>query len=201
MILIGMCTRAQLWLTLAWALIYLPLYIGIIPRAHAQSAASLRCEDSATCAELYKKALSLSRAGSNEDALRLYQAAYKVRADPRLLYNAGRILHRTGRPGEAVTYYQRVLDSGINVGDIRPKATEYLAQAQAEISQLPKVAGTLSLANSPSTSSAPPIPVYKRPWFWAVIGVAGAAVIGGVVAGVVVRLTPPRGTQPFEQQP
>lgn len=158
-----------------------------------------RCADSATCAELANKARSLSSEGKSEEALKLYQAAYQVHSDPRLLYNTGRILHRTGHPSEAASYYQRVLDSGINEGDMRQKAAEYLRQAQAEQAQATKPINTSVLTITPPTSLASTVPVYKRPWFWVVIGTAGAALVAGVVAGIVIHTTPPSGTLPFKQ--
>ena len=174
---------------------------AVLLRMPAYASPPTRCEDSPACTELANKARSLSSAGKSEDAMKLYQAAYQVRPDPRLLYNTGRILHHTGRPGEAASYYKRVLDSGIDEGDLRQKVTGYLVQAQEESAQASQVPSTAGDSFIQPSSAKPAEPAYKRPWFWAVIGVASAVVVGGVVTGVVIGTMPKPPTdiyRPFE---
>jgi hypothetical protein len=58
------------------------------PRAQAQKGPQARCDASPACTELLQKAREHSVANRLADALQLYDAAYKVQPDPRLLYNS-----------------------------------------------------------------------------------------------------------------
>ena len=91
------------------------------------------CDEDATCAEQADRARQLSKEGKLEDALQIYQAAYQLRADPKLLFNIARVLHKLGRLAEAVTHYQRYLQAGAeNIPEQRQRAQGYLMQAKRE---------------------------------------------------------------------
>ena len=101
----------------------------------------LDCQDDAACNQLKERAAERSKSGDLPEALRLYKQAYEVRADPRLLYNIARTLHKQGQRAEAASYYQSFLDSPVNDEEPREKAREYLKEI---------------LSPSPSASAAPP---------------------------------------------
>jgi hypothetical protein len=73
-----------------------------------------------------------------------------------------------GRTTEATERYERVLSSGIEEGDMRQRAQEYLAQVRAESAKPTLPAESLATSIHPKPDG--PVPVHKRPWFWAVVG-------------------------------
>lgn len=164
-------------------------------RVHAEKQRPARCEASPGCQEILLKAYARSKASQPEEALQLYEAAYHLQPDPRLLYNAGRILHRLGRTTEAAEHYQRVLDSGVEQTEVRQRAQEYLVEIRAKMRAEttrsappgPAVASeTTFLLTGVASAPNEAAPIRKRPWLWAVIGVGGALVVGGVVTGIIV---------------
>lgn len=151
------------------------------------------CTQDAGCLTLKEQAAEHSRSGDLVEALRLYKLAYEVRPDPRLLFNIARLLHKQGKPGESVPYYQKFIDAPIqDEEEQQQKAREYLEQIRAAaLAQKP----TKKSSSDPTTGlpaetprvDAPPAkkPVYKTLWFWAVVG-SSVMVASAVTAGIIV---------------
>lgn len=152
------------------------------------------CDEDATCAEQAARAHQLSKEGNLEDALRLYQAAYQLRADPKLLFNIARVLHKLGRRAEAATYYQRYLHADTeNIPEQRQKAQDYLMQAEREEQSSKRTDARekepLVRAENPrgipSVSASPALPPAmhsRRPLWRLAIGsvfLGGGLVVGG----------------------
>jgi tetratricopeptide (TPR) repeat protein len=150
------------------------------------------------CKGHYQRARLFSKAGELESALTEYQIAFKQQPVPWLLLNIARTLHKIPRLPEAIEKYQRYLDMTQQSGDaeLRGKAQEYLEQAKKELAERPppeKEPPPAPLVAAPAVTS-PPIglveqkverPIYKKWWFWTIIGVSAAAVAGGIAGGVL----------------
>jgi|JI102314DRNA_FD_contig_121_148487_length_1669_multi_4_in_0_out_0_2 tetratricopeptide (TPR) repeat protein len=164
------------------------------------------------CRTAYQKALALYDEGRYEEALTGFQGAYARRQMPWLLLNIGRTVQRLGRPKEAIGYYERYKKADPNIDpETERRVNKYIEQAQALLEQTPtqpdlvqnpttappqNPTGTPNgtLPNNPPqplnlTPPQPPAetqplatPIYKKWWFWTVIGVV---VVGGVVGTAV----------------
>lgn len=178
-----------------------PILLGLFviallaaPNAHGQiqQAPIADCTQDQACLTLKDQASERSKSGDLTEALRLYKLAYEVRPDPRLLFNIARLLHKQGQAAEAAPYYQRFLDASIQDEDQRQKAQEYLAQIQ-----------TSTAVSAPTQTISPPLsplnrgdsptagkPVYKKWWFWTILGGATVGVVLGASLGAYA--TPPR---------
>lgn len=126
------------------------------------------CDEDRACAEQADRARQLSREGKLEDALQIYHTAYKLRADPKLLFNIARVLHKLGRLAEAATYYQRYLQAGAeNIPEQRQKAQDYLLQAKREElnneQALAREKALLARENKPRGILGIPTPVARHP--------------------------------------
>ncbi len=161
---------------LLWLVLLLPLLSGTA--AAAKDAPS--CDDTPACQQLAAQGMEFFGAGRYREAEQSFAQAYAQRADPALLYNLGRAVHKAGRPREAAAYYQRFLDAGAaGDGEQRRKAEEYLSQAQKE--------ATAALAAPPQpqpSSKSSGVPLYRKPWLWAIVGVAVAGIAVGLGVGL-----------------
>src|SRR5262245_52362504 len=91
------------------------------------------CEDDPECVRLRTEARDLSLAGKFDESQRAYEQAYQRRADPMLLFNLARVLHKAGRPADAITYYLKYLGHGAEGNDEQRRKTEqYIEQARRE---------------------------------------------------------------------
>lgn len=136
------------------------------------------CERDPACLTLYERAKQESGNGNLAEAQRLYKLAYEVRADPRLLFSIARLLHKLGRPHEAIVPYQQFIDSPFNDAEQKRKAAQYLEQARQEAAssapQLPTNLEPLSAQASESPKIAPHSPAGRPRWRF----IAGGAAIG-----------------------
>lgn len=158
--------------------------------ANAQpTAAQADCANNPACAALYEQASQQFSAGQLADALHSFKLAYEVQADPRLLYSIARLMHLQRQETDAIPYYRRFIESGLDDDAQKAKAKEYLAQCEAIAAEtLAKKAEEEKrkpvIPVEPVVPPPKPVPVYKKGWFWAVIG-GSAAVVGlGVGLGV-----------------
>lgn len=200
--------------------LFLTLCLGLPAMTHA-AAPRLYCTDDPECDRLANEAREASKAGRFDDAQRSYEQAYQRRADPQLLFNLARVLHKAGRPAIAVIYYQKFIDSREVGADERRKAQEYVKQAQSEASgNAPANPATTTPATTPNTtasttttaapnltpttssdsSSSSETPLYKKWWLWTAVGAGAGIIIIGLAAGLAPRrpdLTGIPETHPF----
>lgn len=119
-----------------------------------------------------------------DGALGEFDLAYRLDADPRLLLNMGRCHYMAGRPKEALEVYKQVLkqrltgEQRVDVLNSVTKATIKLAeQQQAAAAQPPSPTPSVDLAPiSPTSQSPKPTPLYRKGWFWGIIG--GVTAVG-----------------------
>lgn len=149
------------------------------------------CEQSVECTSHLSRANQLYDQNVLPAALSEFQAAYVLQPYPLLLYNIARIHHKQNHYSDAIAYYQRYLESAHP--DREARARQLLAEAKQEryvLEEMPEpppapCTPELGPVAKPAVIARPePTPVYKRWWFWSVIGVAaaGAAVAAGVGA-------------------
>jgi len=90
--------------------------------------ASQDCEADSACLALYERAKVQSANGKLLEAVRLYKLAFEVQADPRILYNIARVLHKQGDNQAAANFYQRFLDSPLQDEAQKMKARAFLRE-------------------------------------------------------------------------
>ena len=170
-----------------------------VPPPDAPAVASDPCLADEQCDQLYEQARTAFKEARYEDAFTGYQDAYKRRQVPWLLLNSGRALQRLGRLDEALDYYYRYKRSDVKPTPERlAKATQYIGEVKAAQEE---IAQRNAAAKPPVPITPPPPqpeakPVYKKWWFWTIIG---GVVVAGVATGLAVGLT--RNTQPAVMQP
>lgn len=152
----------------------------------------------------YRRGLALYQQKDYAGAVTEMSAAYEERQLPRILLNIGQAYRKQGKAREALTYYERYLKAEPDAPPaLQAEIQTYIAQSQALLEAtnrqdaqdragepaptgwnrdsgqlLPEYAEKLRLEQSNR-------PIYKKPWFWAVIGGSAAAVIAiGVGVGV-----------------
>lgn len=155
---------------------------SVVGSARAERPSELpHCASHPACETIFLQGRRQSEKGNASEALRLYKAAYEVRADPLILYSIGRVLHKQGQAREAIAYYQRFLDAPLDRPELKSKAQEYLTELR-RIAPPPDVPLP---PPAPAVAAAPQaVPVYKRGWFWGVLGGSLVAVGLGVGLGV-----------------
>jgi len=171
----------------------------------------------ATAKELVTRATRLFQAGEYDKAIADYQSAYQLKPLPTLLFNIAQANRKAERYQDALTYYERFLkedphsvlvpEAEAQLSFVRAKldaarlsserealerlarqrAAEAEALAKAREEERKKAQEALLLATAKQDK-----PIYKKPWFW--------VIIGGVVVGGVVGIALGVALQPKEPQ-
>lgn len=142
------------------------LSIGRDGRTEARDAGGLRCELREDCYALLQKAKHHYQVGEFEEALQIYQQAYVIHQDSRILIGVGDSQLRLGRSVLAAEAYQAYLNSGVDapMSKLAQKASSRLHDAIAAQTQstqtkpsAPGVNGSDSAATpaAPATSPSP----------------------------------------------
>jgi tetratricopeptide (TPR) repeat protein len=190
------------------ALVFLTLLGVIAPARGVRGQAPLppAAGDLSEVKQLVAKANALFQLGEFPQALALYKRAYETRALPSILFNIAQCYRQMNDHEKALFSYRNYLltaPGAPNRADVEAIITELeeLVRKQRETKQKqphevaggaeapPSVLPRPELSAAARLQSGPeptPAPVYKRWWFWTVIGVvvAGAAVGGGLGATV-----------------
>jgi len=173
------------------------------PPASAQTAG-----DKAKAKQLYSTGVTEFNLGHYAEAAKIYEEAYRVLPDPVLLFNAAQAHRLAGHKEEALKLYASYLH---NYGERAPNADEVqrhignlqkaiederaAARAREEAKERREAeeraaaaaAAAAQRQQAAQLTAAPPPPekpVYKKAWFWAVIGGGVAVVALGVGLGV-----------------
>jgi tetratricopeptide (TPR) repeat protein len=183
----------------SWMLVLVAL-LGS-PPASAQSAS-----DKAKAKQLYATGVTEFNLGHYAEAAKIYEEAYRALPDPVLLFNAAQAHRLAGHKEEALKLYASYLH---NYGERAPNAPEvqrHIANLQTAISderaearareearekreaeeRAAAAAAERERAAQLVTPPPPPPekPLYKKAWFWGVVGGGVAAVALGVGLGV-----------------
>lgn len=173
------------------------------PPAAAQSTTEARAH--------YEKATNHFAVGEFAEAAVEYQAAYKLKPDPALLYNAAQSYRLARNHEKALILYRNYLQlypNEPNADEVRSqiaKLRDSIAASQTTPSpkqnelKEPGASSNAAKPTAPSTNAQPSktatatstmarsrgeAPAYKKWWLWTVIGVvvAGGAVTAGLLA-------------------
>ncbi len=113
----------------------------------------------------------LLQQGRPAEALREFQAAYELDAQPLFLFQIAESLRQAGKPREALRAYDRFLrEDKDGRSPQRPAAERHMKELYAQL----------------RAQEERRDPVYKKAWFWGVVG--GAVVVVGVGLGVGLAL-------------
>lgn len=176
-----------------------------------RAAVAASCATDPTCAAVAARAREQSLGGQLDEALTTYRAAYQLQADPKLLYNLGRVAHKLGRRDEAAEYYRRYLDSGAeDRPEQRDKTAAYLSEVSAPIvvpaAPLPLVPPADSRSQAVDhgdcrTDHCATAPTNNRRLIWGVIGgVAAATTLGlGLGLGLGLNMNAPQPVYSFDR--
>lgn len=158
------------------------------------------CEQDLACSSHVRLANQFYEQNNFSAALDEYRAAYILQPYPLILYNIARIHHRQTNLSEAQVYYRRYLDTGH--AQRAERARQLIAEIDAQLrnEQLaqeslpePEPAPLLVQAPPPLQPALPKVerqsrPIYKRWWFWTLLGgVAAAGITTAVVLSVYSR--------------
>lgn len=166
------------------------------------------CLKDPVCKGHYDKALKLYDEGRYADALPQFEEAYSRRQMPWLMLNIGRTMQRLGRGQEAISYYERYKKAELTLDQATlDRVNKYIEQAQALIEKppeekplepKPKLDPAQVTVQNPTPPGITPEPqkdvpaskpVYKKWWFWTIIGVVVVGAVAGGVAGGLAKKT------------
>ncbi len=172
--------------------------------------AAARADDASAAKELFKKGQAHYALGEYDAAAEAYQSAYKLKADPALLFNAAQALRLGGKTDRALTLYRNYLlfyPDVENAESVRGQIARLEKQIEVERAAAtapppaapapvaaPAPLPILTAALPPPVASEPPVltaaapvpeerPLYKKAWFWGAVG--GAVAVAVVVVAVV----------------
>ena len=168
----------------------------------------------------YERGTTLYDLGKYLEAAHEYEAAFDAHSDPALLFNIGQAFRLGGDNASATrayrSYLRRLPDApnraeverllaSLSSEENRPPAptrTEAPAQPKAEMGEpRPLAQPPASVTVTPPAPTQTSVskhalehrPVYKRWWFWTMVGVV---VVGGAVTAAVVATTPDNAKAP-----
>ena len=186
---------------------------------------SAAAEDKEAAKQAFSEAQRYYNLNQYADALEAFKRAYWNYEDPVFLYNIAQCHRLLKHKAEAIEFYRSYLRNSPNarnraevqrvIGELEASLQQDRALANAPpegtISSTPPV--TTTPLPAPATSEPPPPapaaalvttappppradkPVWKRAWFWGVVGGA-AAVVAGVAIGVGIATSTPRDPTP-----
>ncbi len=179
------------------------------PTESAQAAPSGK--DQRSLREVLDSATKLFQAGSYDQAIVEFQVAYTKRQLPTLLFNIAQAHRKAGHWSEALALYERFLrddpksallpEAEAHAAAMKARldaerasqereAAERLAQRRAEEAEAMAKAREAERQKADEAlllvAKQKEKPIYKKAWFWGVIG--GLAAAGAVTAGVVIAV-------------
>lgn len=156
--------------------------------------------------EKYKEASASYNLGHYEQALSQFEDAYRMKSDPAFLFNIAQCQRQLHRYDEAENSYRAYLRESNAVLESTRSKIERIIDEMHVASKSDAAKHSLDLSARPATqtpqavqpstnvltASPPPKsqPVYKKAWFWGVIGGAVAVVAVGVGVGVGIGAAP-----------
>ena len=181
---------------------------GVVLLAVLVASTSARADRASEAREHYQNATAHFAVGEFAEAANEYQAAFKLKPDPALLYNAAQSYRLANNPDKALILYKNYLQlypNESNADEVRhqiEKLKEAIAAAESaktapptgttEPKQLPPASATEAAPAQPAAvaattpTSSPTVaektPVYKKWWLWTIVGVV---VAGGAITTAV----------------
>lgn len=174
-----------------------------VPQADAQRAKRYKAK------ALVKKGNVKYRIGELEEALAHFKKALELVNNPTIVFNIAQCHRQLEKRKEAIFFYKLYLDEWANANptDTNPlqkEVAEHVKKLKADLERekaeqaatMPSSAGSETQPVHPiakqikqSTPKPSPseTPIYKKWWFWTVIGVAVAGATAGTIAGVMLQ--------------
>lgn len=161
----------------------------------------------------FDKGTKLYDLGKYDEAAVEYEEAYKLKADPALLFNIGQAYRASGKISDALTAYKsylRKVPDAPNRADVEGHIAtlQHTLDEQSRPAPVPLPVPEISPppAASPgaadlTVSATPPAhrtPVYKKWWLWTAVG---GVVVAGVLTGVLVATVPKNASSPDNTYP
>lgn len=145
-------------------------------------------DDVAAARAHYERGKRAYDLGHFAEAAREYELAYQAKDDSALLFNLGQAHRLAGDYAQALLAYKAFLRNVPDAPnrtevDARIRETEILLEHQQRLA--PSAPATAPATNAVATKLSSPAPIYKRWWFWSVVGV----VVAGGAVGLGVGLT------------
>jgi tetratricopeptide (TPR) repeat protein len=169
------------------------------------SAGSAVADDAAEAKALFKKGQAHYAVGEYEAAAEAYQSAYKLKPDAALLFNAAQAYRLGNKLERALTLYRNYLrfyPEARNAETVQGQIAKLEKQIETERAAaiappppitpepLPPAAPPVAAQPEPAvlSATAPPPdpadkPIYKKVWFWGVVG--GVAAVAAVTVAIV----------------
>lgn len=140
------------------------------------------CQARPQCAELLAQGIKDYQQKQYDTARTSFEKALTLSNDPRLLVLLGRTHFKQQDPRGALELYERASSQPMSAVD-RSKLDQYVAEArQAETDAAAAAAEKARLQALAAQPPPPPKDEKKmKPWMWALIGVAGVAVVGTAI--------------------
>ena len=179
------------------------LVLGLL----AMTATTARAQDAATAREAYDKGMAHYHLEEYDAAIAEWERGFRAKPAPEFLYNIAQAYRLSKRPDKALSFYQKYLRvapeaknrdeverqiaSLQEIIDKQKKSAESPPQQPLPVTPQPQQPTTTTTTAQPQTGRADLVaqpaekPVYKKAWFWGVVGGAAVLVAGGVVLGVV----------------
>lgn len=159
-----------------------------------------------------ERAIASFRQGDYASTARSYVDAYRVQPEPLLLFNAAQALRKGESWADALALYQRFIaaapkspmvpEAEANSASVRAsldvqRIQSQLGVAEQEASHRRQEAERLARDNAEKTQQNEALllrvkearPLYKRPWFWVVLG-GSVVAVAGLAVGLGVALSP-----------
>jgi tetratricopeptide (TPR) repeat protein len=149
---------------------------------------------------LYNRGMTHFRLAEYDAAIQKWQDGFRLKPVPEFLYNIAQAYRLSKRPQEAVTYYRQFLSMAPNTEN-RAEVERQITALDAEIEEQRRAAATPVPTPVPTPEPTPTVtthvdntlvarppekkPIYKKAWFWGVIGTGVVVVAAGVTLGVV----------------
>lgn len=148
---------------------------------HAPAASADTVDPGQRAKDLYKESLTKYREGNFQKAVELLQEAYKIKAEPVLLYNLGRAYEGLGENEKAIKAYQDYLAQETQVVDRKALETR-IATLKKQIAERERLQNEKKEAEERERNAKKPTVV---PWIVAGVGAAGVA--SGVVFALIAK--------------
>jgi tetratricopeptide (TPR) repeat protein len=133
-----------------------------------------------------------------------FQAAYRLRPEPVLLYNLGQAYRLLDDPEQALYFYRAYLrnderapnraDVEARIEALQTALEQKRAAAQPAPKPSPPVVAPAPAPSMPAVAQADrrndkaaPVPLYKRWWLWTAVGVVAAGAAAGIAVGVTAQ--------------
>ena len=186
------------------------LVLGLL----AMTATTARAQDAATAREAYDKGMAHYHLEEYDAAIEEWERGFRAKPAPEFLYNIAQAYRLSKRPDKALSFYQkylRVAPDAKNRDEVQRQMAalqELIDKQKSSAEGPPQQPLPATGVTTPPPTAPPPVapptptatsttgradlvaqpaekPVYKKAWFWGVIGGAAVVVAGGVVLGVV----------------